>query len=211
MIVDPGSYVYTPDPEARNLFRSTRYHNTLSIDDEEQNDMRPEWLFRLFETAHAEHRHYHADETAFEYHGRHIGYERLSKGKVTHERRFRLLHGSRMLIISDLLDARGTHHLCWHFHLAPGITSAITQTGICQIETMGKSYILASLDGLEMQLNDAWYSPAYGVRLHCRALNFVQHAPIDGRLSRGFAVAPVLLFDLQAAKNAYASLQTAFD
>lgn len=211
LIVDPGSYVYTSDPEARNLFRGTRYHNTLSIDDEEQNEMRPEWLFRLFETAHAEHRHFHADEATFEYHGRHIGYERLSKGKVAHERRFRLLHGSRMLIISDLIDASGHHDLCWHFHLAPGITAGIPRAGFCIIDAMGQRYTLASLDGLEAQLGEAWYSPAYGVRLPCHSLDFAQRTAIDARLSRGFAVAPTASFDLQAAKTAYSSLKMAFD
>ncbi|MBX9903482.1 MAG: heparinase II/III family protein [Burkholderiales bacterium] len=208
LIVDPGSYVYTSDPEARNLFRGTRYHNTLSIDGEEQNELRPDWLFRLFETAHAEHRHFHADETAVDYHGRHIGYERLPNGKVAHERRFRLLHGLRMLIISDLIDASGTHDLCWHFHLAPGITAGIPQAGFCQIETMAQRYILASLDGLETQFSEAWYSPAYGVRMPCRALDFRHRNPDAGRSQWGFAIAPEANFELRAAKAAHAELVT---
>jgi hypothetical protein len=203
LIVDAGSYVYTSDPGARNLFRSTRYHNTLSIDDEEQNELRPEWLFRLFETAYAEHLHFHGDEVAVEYHGRHIG---LPRGKVTHERRFRLLYRSRMLIISDLLDANGTHDLCWHFHFAPGIAAGIPQAGNCVLETKGQRYILASLDGLETQLSEAWYSPAYGVRIPCSALNFTLHNSVFDRSHWGFAIAPEATFDLSAAKAAHARL-----
>ena len=47
LVVDPGSYVYTSDPDARNLFRGTAYHNTVQIDSVEQNELKPEWLFRL--------------------------------------------------------------------------------------------------------------------------------------------------------------------
>jgi len=40
IVVDAGTYLYTPLPSKRNLFRSTKVHNTLIVEDEEQN----EWI-----------------------------------------------------------------------------------------------------------------------------------------------------------------------
>src|SRR5262249_35226530 len=77
LIVDPGSYVYTSDFAARNRFRSTASHNTLQIDGQEQNDLKPEWIFRLFETSHAEHVGFVETSECVEYTGRHHGYERF--------------------------------------------------------------------------------------------------------------------------------------
>ena len=54
-IVDPGSYVYTGDPEARNLHRSTAFHSTLQLGDLEQAEIRPDWLFRILSLSHPEH------------------------------------------------------------------------------------------------------------------------------------------------------------
>lgn len=51
MIVDPGTYVYTPLPDARRHFRSTAMHNTLSIQGKEQNLDRG--LFSLADKAQA--------------------------------------------------------------------------------------------------------------------------------------------------------------
>ncbi|HOX39134.1 MAG TPA: alginate lyase family protein [Candidatus Brocadiia bacterium] len=49
VLVDPGSFCYTPDPDARNRFRSTESHNTVRIPGGEQNEIRPGSpnLFRL--------------------------------------------------------------------------------------------------------------------------------------------------------------------
>ncbi|MEJ2372727.1 MAG: endonuclease V [Sulfurimonas sp.] len=40
IIVDAGTYLYTPLPNRRNQFRSTKVHNTLIVENEEQN----EWI-----------------------------------------------------------------------------------------------------------------------------------------------------------------------
>lgn len=40
IIVDAGTYIYTPLPQRRNQFRSTKAHNTLIVENEEQN----EWI-----------------------------------------------------------------------------------------------------------------------------------------------------------------------
>ena len=40
IVVDAGTYLYTPILERRNQFRSTKAHNTLIVEDEEQN----EWI-----------------------------------------------------------------------------------------------------------------------------------------------------------------------
>jgi hypothetical protein len=41
VIVDPGTYLYTPNPGRRNAFRSTAMHNALVIPGREQNDWQP--------------------------------------------------------------------------------------------------------------------------------------------------------------------------
>ena len=37
IIIDPGTFVYTPFPKNRNQYRSTSYHNTVCIKKSEQN------------------------------------------------------------------------------------------------------------------------------------------------------------------------------
>ena len=102
LIVDPGSYVYTSNPDARNLFRGTAYHNTIRIDGVEQNDLRPDYLFRMFETSTVEHLGFADTPTHAQYRGRHTGYERLA-GPVAHERTFRLVKDPGALLIVDRL------------------------------------------------------------------------------------------------------------
>src|SRR5262249_22946573 len=106
VIVDAGSYVYTSDPDARNLFRSTRTHNTVMGDGQEQNEFKPDWLFRMFETAARVHLGIGDRGDVLEYRGRHTAYRRLP-APVAHERRFTWRPEARTLEIEDAFEGNG--------------------------------------------------------------------------------------------------------
>lgn len=167
-IVDPGSFVYTSDPAARNLFRSTAYHSTVLVDDVEQNEVNPEWLFRTFEQAKAEHLEFTTAGERVIYRGRHVGYQRLPE-PVTHERTFVFDLATGRLEIEDTLSGSGHHQLVWHFHLAPGVDARIDGASIAL--TSGSAAVRMTVPGgLQITRADAWCSPSYGVRMPCGVL-----------------------------------------
>ena len=138
LVVDPGTFLYTPDPAARNLFRSTGFHSTLRVDGGEQNELRTDDLFAMKDCARAETLHW--DDTAFE--GRHHGFP-----GATHTRRLELTRDA--LHIRDTVNSAAARELEWTFTLAPGAKS--------KVEIRAK--------GLEFRAEEGWYSPSYGVRV----------------------------------------------
>ena len=188
LLVDPGSYVYTGDPESRNVFRSTAYHNTLGIDGEEQNEMNPEWLFRLFETAKAEHLGFQQTDTSVEYYGRHVGYERL-KNPVIHERGFHLEKATGGLRVVDRLHGHGSHQLRWHFHCAPGV-EVCQQANQYILSAETRQFVLLVPDGLTGNISQGWYSPSYGVRQSCQMIELGLEITLTGEEVWYFAVGP---------------------
>jgi len=189
LLVDPGSYVYTSNPEARNLFRGTAYHNTLRVDGIEQNDIRPDFLFRMFETSAVEHLAFVDTAEYSEYRGRHSGYERLPS-PLTHERSFRLAKPDAALLIVDRLTGAGIHTLSWHFHVAPGVDVESGQRGEWVLVTVAGRWSLRADAMLSAAVSDAWYSPSYGVRQPCRAIDFTVDADVSVSPSYQFTLAP---------------------
>jgi hypothetical protein len=181
--------VYTSDADARNLFRSTAHHNTIAIDGVEQNDMRPEWLFRVFESANAEQLSFDDRSDGVEYIGRHHGYERLP-APVTHERRVRLQKLSGKLTIVDRLSGRGDHELRWHFHLAPGVVADPIDATTLALTASGRQWRLHLPSGLRAAIRPAAYSPSYGVMVPCLAIDASMRVTLDGDRTWEFSIAP---------------------
>jgi hypothetical protein len=187
LVVDPGSFVYTSDFDARNLFRSTASHNTLQVDSEEQNELKPEWIFRLFETSNAEHVAFNDTPQCVEYTGRHHGYERFDR-PVTHERTLRLSKADGTLTIVDRVTGRGEHELRWHFHLAPGVKVNAMEPGAVQLSTGGRTWTISAPADLSLSIGDGAYSPSYGVKHPCRVVDFTARVIVDGTLTWTFSI-----------------------
>lgn len=181
LIVDPGSNVYTSDPQARNRFRSTAFHNTLCVDGVEQNEMRPDWLFRLFEKALPQTLAFEANASQMVYEGSHEGYARLD-APLWHRRRFVHDRHSGQLDIEDDLRSDGLHQLSWHFHLAPSVTASLVPgQPLLRMSAEGLEFELRWSDPeLEVELVSSQYSPAYGRVQPCLALNLQTRIRMTG-------------------------------
>ena len=187
LVVDPGSYVYTSDFDARNRFRSTASHNTLQVDGEEQNELKPEWIFRLFETSNPEHLSFVDTASSVEYSGRHRGYERLQH-PVVHERTLRLSKADGALTIVDQVTGRGEHSLRWHFHFAPGVDAVEAGPGLVELSARGRSWRLCAPTHLQPTIGVGSYSPSYGVKVPCRTIDFDARVRLDGAHTWRFSI-----------------------
>jgi hypothetical protein len=188
LIVDAGSNVYTGNPASRNSYRSTARHNTLMIDAVEQNEVNPEWLFRLFEKAEAEHLEFSQVPGRTLYRGRHRGYTRLDQ-PVVHERSFEHDLTSGALVVTDVLEGAGEHDLHWHFHLAPGVT-AHPIPGDCDLllDTAGGQFVLSGPREIPGTVSASAYSPSYGVEVPCQAVDFRSRTRLASSHSWRFTV-----------------------
>jgi uncharacterized heparinase superfamily protein len=82
VLVDPGTFVYTPLPEWRNRMRATAAHNTLAVDSVEQNGWAPGRL-GLFALNDARSRARVIDDGATAWIGEHAGFGAVHRRTVT--------------------------------------------------------------------------------------------------------------------------------
>lgn len=192
-IVDPGSYVYTGDPEARNRHRSTAFHSTLQLGDLEQAEMRPDWLFRILSLSHPEHLECGAEPGFLKYRGLHRGYARSASGAI-HTRSFTLYEDRSRLIIDDRISGSFEGPATFSFHLDPGVSAEKGESGSVRLRRGSMSRTLRSSDGLEARLDPAFASPSYGRRAPSTVVRFATR--LSGKSDALFqfvleAVAPV--------------------
>ncbi len=119
-IVDAGSYVYTADLRERHLFRSTSYHSTVQIDDEEQQTMIEEAPFVIGGEASARVLVWENTAERVRVAAEHSGYQRLPE-PVTHRRVITFNKQDRCWLIEDELVGKGQHNVATRFHFDAGL------------------------------------------------------------------------------------------
>ena len=115
MLVDPGTAVYNAAPKWRSFFRSSRAHNTVVVDEQEQSE--PAGTFQWQTRAQARVcTHFSLGELEY-VEGEHDGYGRLSS-PVSHKRRL-LYCKPEYWIVVDELRGSGSHTFDFHYHFSP--------------------------------------------------------------------------------------------
>jgi hypothetical protein len=161
LIEDPGAYRYFPDPELRNLFRSTASHATLQVDGEEQNPLPTPPRFPLGDRTGAEVLEWAPEAPRPVFAGRHHGFEGAPT-RAGYERRFELDPGEPALTITDTVSSPAAHRLDWAFPLGRSIRIGL-EPGVATVE-FEQTTMRVEAKGVEFELAEGWYSPSYGVR-----------------------------------------------
>lgn len=121
LISDCGAYLYTANYQERDSFRSTAYHNTPQVDDEEINRfMRWDYLWLLHNDAVPDVREANFGPSTARLVLSHSGYRRL-KFPVTPIRTLDLNHADHRLTITDQFEGEGNHRVDVRLHLAIGV------------------------------------------------------------------------------------------
>lgn len=165
ILIDPGTAAYTSDPELRNQFRSTHMHNTITIDNREQNRFVSGSLFKLCNDAKAsvvEHRRNYFVIAM------HTGYERLDHW-VRHGRKVEWKDGA--WVIGDKLTGIGRHTFKWTFVLDGQVTAEIVSSQKVILKA-GHVQIEMTAEGTRgaFALEDTIYAPAYRKTLPTKRL-----------------------------------------
>jgi hypothetical protein len=206
-LVDPGTYVYTADYQARNLFRSTAYHNTVQVDGLEINLYDDTLLFRLQTGTQPQMHTRHSGDDGDFLDVSHQGYARLAQ-PVIHRRQVFLDKEARLWIVRDALIGVGCHRLDWYWHYAPGIALTYADKRVVARAADGHALQLWLLtwDNAPVVVEEGWVSPGYGQRVAAPVLHLIQ-AAVHLPVMQTFALVPVAAahpVDHQAMQRAYA-------
>ena len=176
IIVDPGSYLYTVDPDSRNHFRSTSCHNTIQVMqgqvmqgqvmqgmEEEQNRFVSGLLFALHDDARAKLLKWNSHDEEDFFSGEHYGYRRL-RNPVVHRREITFDKQSRRIKVTDLLEGSGETSFVFHLHFAPGCLLK-TDRNILGVHTpVGREIKIEFPEWTEPEKTTYFYSSSYGLK-----------------------------------------------
>ncbi|MEL6561986.1 MAG: alginate lyase family protein [Bacteroidota bacterium] len=158
--VDTGTYSYHNDLRWREYFRSTRAHNTLLVESEDQSDQQGPFLWG--DHAHAELLNFQPDPLCME--AFHTGYEKYG---VKHIRKI-LLEDTQLIII-DKLEGANKKQVQIRFHLHPEV-SVSQQKNELYLKRNDNILTMIYPESMECTLlkgenEGGWYSPCFGIKV----------------------------------------------
>jgi len=166
-IVDPGTYTYTGNPRLRNLFRATAYHNSLLVDDREQNTFDDHELFGMRANSHPKVLHWETTPGGDVFVGRLAYASDSSFNSLAHTREIRFDKRNREWTVKDVVTGSGRHKLAWSFHAAPDTKVRIEDSKVCFVHDSGKQLLMTvdTPEPRDLRIVEGQYSPGYGTKV----------------------------------------------
>jgi len=159
ILVDPGTYDYFTYPDWRNYFRSTRAHNTIMIDNEEQSEM--QGLFLWGRKAECELVQWQTNADGGVISATHNGYQRLHD-PVIHQRTLELQGSAGTVEVTDHLVADASHTLTLFYHLAEQCTIEEIATNRFLVQALAGKIIMELDSCLEVKIFSGSENPPAG-------------------------------------------------
>lgn len=166
-LVDPGNYVYTENWQARNEFRSTAYHNTITVNGADINPINERLLFQLKQTATPKVNSWISTNEYDLLDCEHDGFCRLDS-KVTHRRMIYFAKLEGVWLILDRLIGQSEYRIDLYFHFMPGeIFHSKDNLSLYCTTREGTLLALVFLDTSMLTLEEktiSWLARSYGMR-----------------------------------------------
>jgi len=192
ILVDPGTYRYNGEPEFRKYFKSTRAHNTITVDRQDQAVQEAGFIW-----SHA----YNAELMRKEnlngvwlIEAKHDGYLRYKK-PVQHIRSLFIFDGTTILI-KDKFYGDGTHEFEQNFHLHPDVKVSKYDENWLNIHNDEAEIYITVFDQNNFRVIKGernpilgWFSPSYGLKCETSVLSrSITGTPEELSITTGISV-----------------------
>ncbi len=162
-IVDPGSYVYTNDWEARRLFRSAPYHNVLCRSYMNPLAQSEADLFRFARESVPDNIRW-VSTSEYDL----LEAQAFLGAQHAWTRSFRFEKQRLRWVITDLVELTASDSLMASFHLGPGICPRQIEDSIMVLSKDEGDMCLAvrveSSEPYTVEIQKTWVSPSYGIK-----------------------------------------------
>jgi hypothetical protein len=164
-LIDPGSFVYSSDSDLRMFFRSTKMHNTVTVDGESQNNLRKEEMWDFSRDAIPRILRWESNSSFDIVSAVHNGYTRLRE-PVLHERTIIFDKINEKWTIKDTITGNGYHIVEWFFHFDADIDFDIMGNVVNTTCKDDKNIILTfeQKPGLCLTKERSFISKSYGIK-----------------------------------------------
>jgi len=169
ILTDPGTYAYHTNRRWRDYFRSTRAHNTITVNGRDQSVMGGAFLWT--EKANARTVDSHCNSSTLFVKGVHDGYVRL-KPPVEHIRSITWDKTKQIFVIVDKLESPSPVDITLHFHLVPAGEAESGNGNVVIIKRRGIYVVLRLPHEMDVSLHKGeedprilgWYSRHLGIK-----------------------------------------------